>query len=107
MPWPTLTLSDGSKIPGVAFGSAGHAEDITPDVIDTAIEVGFSHIDTAQSMSMRLNMKGAHRDTEASRCLASLSSSRPPLGRYPRCNPSVHHPILPLVAGLPPWAYVD
>lgn len=51
MPWKTLTLNDGTKIPQIAFGSAGHSLQDTPDVIDTAIDVGFSHIDTAQSAS--------------------------------------------------------
>jgi hypothetical protein len=49
MPWTSFKLNNGHKIPGIAFGSAGHSDDVTPDVIDTAIEVGFDHIDTAQS----------------------------------------------------------
>lgn len=49
MPWHNFKLNNGKEIPGIAFGSAGHSDEVTPDVIDTAIEVGFDHIDTAQS----------------------------------------------------------
>jgi hypothetical protein len=49
MPWSTITLNDGRKIPQIGFGSAGHSLETTPDVIDTALDVGFDHIDTAQS----------------------------------------------------------
>jgi len=51
MPWTEFKLNDGHKIPGVGFGSSGHPLEKTADDINLAIECGFDHIDTAQSMS--------------------------------------------------------
>jgi hypothetical protein len=51
MPWTEFRLNDGHKIPGVGFGSSGHPLEKTADNINLAIECGFDHIDTAQSMS--------------------------------------------------------
>ncbi|KAK7681594.1 hypothetical protein QCA50_015327 [Cerrena zonata] len=49
MPFKTVTLNDGNKMPVIAFGTGskwkGH--DVT-EYVEQAIEVGFSHIDTAQ-----------------------------------------------------------
>jgi diketogulonate reductase-like aldo/keto reductase len=50
MPWTEFKLIDGHKIPGVGFGSSGHPLERTADDINLAIECGFDHIDTAQSM---------------------------------------------------------
>ncbi|CAL1712927.1 unnamed protein product [Somion occarium] len=49
MPFGTVTLNDGNKMPTIAFGTGskwkGH--DVTA-YVEQAIELGFSHIDTAQ-----------------------------------------------------------
>jgi len=54
MPWTEFKLNDGNKIPGVGFGSSGHPLEKTADDINLAIDCGFDHIDTAQSMSFYL-----------------------------------------------------
>jgi diketogulonate reductase-like aldo/keto reductase len=54
MPWSTVELKDGRKIPQIAFGSAAHSNESTSDIINQAIDVGFDHIDTAQSGSIVL-----------------------------------------------------
>jgi predicted aldo/keto reductase-like oxidoreductase len=51
MTWGTVKLSDGRHIPGVGFGSSHHPGEDIVTIIDTAIEAGFDHIDTAQGMS--------------------------------------------------------
>jgi len=49
MPFSSIPLSDGSKIPSIAYGSSRISLDETPGQIEQAIEVGFEHIDTAQA----------------------------------------------------------
>lgn len=49
MPFDHLELNDGSKIPSIAYGSSDIPLDQTPTQIDQAINLGFEHIDTAQS----------------------------------------------------------
>ncbi|KDQ62685.1 hypothetical protein JAAARDRAFT_171241 [Jaapia argillacea MUCL 33604] len=48
MPFETVTLNDGNKIPAIAFGTGsvwkGHS---VTEYVEQAIETGFSHIDTA------------------------------------------------------------
>ena len=51
MPWESVKLNDGRKLPGIGFGSSGHPKERTADDIELAIGSGFEHIDTAQSMS--------------------------------------------------------
>ncbi|KAI0795050.1 Aldo/keto reductase [Abortiporus biennis] len=50
MPWDTIKLNDGTKIPNIAFGTwtLGNGQQST-DKVEQAISVGFNHIDTAQS----------------------------------------------------------
>ncbi|KAJ7585683.1 Aldo/keto reductase [Mycena floridula] len=50
MPWDTVTLNDGRKMPTIAFGTwkMGNG-DGTVHQVDQAISVGFSHVDTAQA----------------------------------------------------------
>jgi len=50
MPWNTITLNDGAKLPEIGWGSwtAGAGQTVT-DQVEQAIEVGFDHIDTAQA----------------------------------------------------------
>ncbi|KAL1950687.1 hypothetical protein VTO73DRAFT_5811 [Trametes versicolor] len=49
MPFGTVTLNDGNKMPFIAFGTGSKwkGQDVTDYVIQ-AIETGFSHLDTAQ-----------------------------------------------------------
>ncbi|KAH9945543.1 Aldo/keto reductase [Amylocystis lapponica] len=50
MPWDVIKLNDGRTIPSVAYGTwtLGKGQS-TINNVDTAIAVGFNHIDTAQS----------------------------------------------------------
>ncbi|THH26771.1 hypothetical protein EUX98_g7417 [Antrodiella citrinella] len=50
MPWDVIKLNDGNVIPKIAFGTwtLGNGQQAT-DNVDQAIDVGFTHIDTAQS----------------------------------------------------------
>ncbi|OBZ71627.1 NADPH-dependent conjugated polyketone reductase C1 [Grifola frondosa] len=49
MPFETVTLNDGNKMPAIAFGTGSKwkGQDVT-EYVEQAIETGFSHIDTAQ-----------------------------------------------------------
>lgn len=49
MPWPTITLNDGHRMPSLAYGHVYWIDNdtIEPDVL-TALQVGFDHLDTAQ-----------------------------------------------------------
>ncbi|KAF5354178.1 hypothetical protein D9756_007083 [Leucocoprinus leucothites] len=50
MPWETIELNDGNKIPSIAFGTWTLGNGQAPiDQVEQAISVGFSHVDTAQS----------------------------------------------------------
>ncbi|KAJ6598221.1 Aldo/keto reductase [Mycena vulgaris] len=49
MPWETIKLNDGHKIPGIGFGTWKLGQGEGPrSQVDQAISVGFSHVDTAQ-----------------------------------------------------------
>jgi len=50
MPWELISLNDGHQIPSIAFGTwkLGNGQGTT-DTVETALGVGFDHIDTAQS----------------------------------------------------------
>ena len=45
---PLLVLNDGNEIPQLGFGTYQIPPDDTADVVGTALEVGYRHIDTAQ-----------------------------------------------------------
>ena len=49
MPWPAYVLNDGTSMPALAYGHNYwlDQETIEPDVL-TAIQVGVTHLDTAQ-----------------------------------------------------------
>lgn len=49
MPFGEITLNDGRKIPAIAFGTWKIPKEKTPSQVGQAIDVGFDHIDTAQS----------------------------------------------------------
>jgi len=49
MPFPDIFLSDGHVIPGIAFGTGTvHKSKDVQGCVETAIDEGFSYIDTAQ-----------------------------------------------------------
>ncbi|KAL8277364.1 hypothetical protein RQP46_010204 [Phenoliferia psychrophenolica] len=50
MTWGTVTLNDGRKLPEIGWGSwkVGSGDTVV-DQVEQAIEVGFNHIDTAQT----------------------------------------------------------
>ena len=47
MPQPFITLNDGSKIPQIGLGTYQAAADRTAAVVETALAIGYRHIDTA------------------------------------------------------------
>lgn len=48
MPYHHIKLNDGGAIPAIAYGSSQIPLEATPTQIQTALDVGFEHIDTAQ-----------------------------------------------------------
>jgi diketogulonate reductase-like aldo/keto reductase len=54
MPFHPIKLNDGRECPPIAFGSAKSPKDDQGCAVqvDQAIDVGFDHIDTAQSLSL-------------------------------------------------------
>ena len=46
-PIQTLTLANGTLIPPLGFGTYKVAPDVTQQVVETALELGYRHIDTA------------------------------------------------------------
>ncbi|KZP33835.1 Aldo/keto reductase [Athelia psychrophila] len=50
MPWDTIKLNDGNKVPSIAFGTwkRGNGQE-SVDLVDLALSTGFDHIDTAQA----------------------------------------------------------
>ncbi|KAF7982749.1 hypothetical protein HWV62_26636 [Athelia sp. TMB] len=50
MPWETVKLNDGSKVPSIAYGTwkRGNGQE-SIDLVDQAFAAGFDHIDTAQA----------------------------------------------------------
>ncbi|KAK4688318.1 hypothetical protein P7C73_g1796, partial [Tremellales sp. Uapishka_1] len=49
MPFSSITLNDGRKIPQIGFGSWKIPKDVCTGQVDQAIGVGFDHLDTAQT----------------------------------------------------------
>lgn len=49
MPFPAILLNDGRKIPQIGFGSWKIPKDVCTGEVDQAIDVGFDHLDTAQT----------------------------------------------------------
>jgi len=47
MPQPYITLNDGSKIPQIGLGTYQAAADRTAAMVETALGIGYRHIDTA------------------------------------------------------------
>jgi 2,5-diketo-D-gluconate reductase A len=47
MPQPFVTLNDGSKIPQIGLGTYQAAADHTAAMVETALGIGYRHIDTA------------------------------------------------------------
>ena len=55
MPFHSITLNDGRKIPQIGFGTWKIPQEVTAGQVDQAVEVGFDHLDTAQGKSIRLS----------------------------------------------------
>jgi len=68
MPFKNIRLNDGNKIPAIAFGTgtALFRRDATDSVIQ-ALEIGFSHIDTAQSYGNEDSVGAAIRESKLPR----------------------------------------
>ncbi|KAJ7079742.1 NADP-dependent oxidoreductase domain-containing protein [Mycena belliarum] len=64
MPFETVTLNDGNKMPSIAFGtgSVNKGTDVTA-ICQLAIDTGFSHIDTAQAYSTEVTVGRAIRES--------------------------------------------
>ncbi|KAJ3563985.1 hypothetical protein NP233_g8589 [Leucocoprinus birnbaumii] len=68
MPWETIELNDGNKIPTIAFGTWTLGNGQGPiDQVEQAISVGFSHVDTAQSYRNEEEAGKAIRESGLSR----------------------------------------
>ena len=55
MPFHSITLNDGRKIPQIGFGTWKIPQEVTAGQVDQAVEVGFDHLDTAQGESIGQN----------------------------------------------------
>ncbi|KAH9936088.1 Aldo/keto reductase [Fomitopsis serialis] len=68
MPFGTVQLNDGNKMPVIAFGTGSKwkGQDVT-DYVSEAIEAGFSHLDTAQFYRNEDSVGAAIRQTGLSR----------------------------------------
>ncbi|KAH9919462.1 Aldo/keto reductase [Epithele typhae] len=68
MPWDLIKLNDGASIPSIAYGTwtLGNGDQATGHV-DEAINVGFSHVDTAQSYRNEVEAGKAIKDSGLSR----------------------------------------
>ncbi|KAJ6584070.1 NADP-dependent oxidoreductase domain-containing protein [Mycena vulgaris] len=64
MPFGTVTLNDGEKMPIIAYGTgtANRGKDVTA-LCQLAIDTGFSHIDTAQAYSTESTVGRAIRES--------------------------------------------
>lgn len=51
MPFKNVHLSDGRKIPAIGFGTWKVPKEVCAGEVDQAIDIGFDHLDTAQSKS--------------------------------------------------------
>ena len=60
-PIPTLILPTGSPIPVLGFGTYKVAPEDTYDAVSRALEVGYRHIDTAQSTGNEAEVRGGAR----------------------------------------------
>ncbi|KII85495.1 hypothetical protein PLICRDRAFT_69888, partial [Plicaturopsis crispa FD-325 SS-3] len=68
MTWGTIKLNDGHTIPGIAFGTWKLGNGQSPiDQVDQALDVGFSHVDTAQSYGNEAEAGKALRDSGLAR----------------------------------------
>ncbi|CCM04934.1 uncharacterized protein FIBRA_07131 [Fibroporia radiculosa] len=68
MPFGTVTLNDGNQMPTIAFGTGSKwkGQDVT-DYVSSAIESGFSHIDTAQFYANESSVAAAIRQSGLAR----------------------------------------
>ncbi|KAH8104657.1 Aldo/keto reductase [Cristinia sonorae] len=82
MPFGTVTLNDGNEMPTIAFGTGskwkGH--DVT-SYVEQAIEVGFSHIDTAQFYRTETYIGDAIRESGLARSDFFITSKYSGIGK--------------------------
>ncbi|KAH8818652.1 Aldo/keto reductase [Flagelloscypha sp. PMI_526] len=64
MPFGTICLNDGAKIPAIGFGtgSVNKGQDITPYILN-ALEAGFVHLDTAENYRNEYSIGNALRQS--------------------------------------------
>ncbi|PAV19557.1 Aldo keto reductase [Pyrrhoderma noxium] len=68
MPWDPIALNDGTTMPSIAYGTwtLGNGQGVV-DQVDQALNVGFSHIDTAQIYRNELEAGQAIKESGLSR----------------------------------------
>ncbi|KAH8109479.1 NADP-dependent oxidoreductase domain-containing protein [Phellopilus nigrolimitatus] len=68
MPWDLVKLNDGNTMPSIAFGTwtLGNGQSVV-DQVDQALDVGFEHIDTAQSYRNEAEAGQAFKESGLSR----------------------------------------
>ena len=80
MPFKVIKLNDGREIPQIGFGTWKIPKEVCSSQVDQAIDLGFDHIDTAQSewvgmTSIRVRDDGPGEDSPQS--CPSLTPSLP------------------------------
>ncbi|ORY23695.1 putative oxidoreductase, partial [Naematelia encephala] len=83
MPWDTVTLNDGTKIPSIGFGSAFHTKERTIADLGTAIEVGFDHIDTSDNYKNEEEVGQAIKESGLARSEVYLTTKYSVLDKSP------------------------
>jgi 2,5-diketo-D-gluconate reductase A len=71
---PVVALNDGATIPQLGFGTYKIDPDQTADVVRTALEVGYRHIDTAQMYRNERGVGRAIRDAGIDRADVFVTS---------------------------------
>ncbi|THH01729.1 hypothetical protein EW145_g6862 [Phellinidium pouzarii] len=99
MPWETLTLNDGATMPSIAFGTwtLGNGQSVI-DQVDQALNVGFEHIDTAQSYRNEVEAGQAFKESGLSRSDLGVSY----VDLYLIHSPRLANPDIPTV-----WAQME
>jgi len=67
MPFPTILLNDGRKIPQIGFGTWKIPKEVCVGQVDQAIDLGFDHVDSAQGYRNEEEVGIAFKDSGLSR----------------------------------------
>jgi len=67
MPWENIKLNTGREVPGIGFGTWKIPPPNTASNVDTAFDVGFSHVDTAQAYGNETEVGVALKESGLSR----------------------------------------